>query len=179
MDRRREQQLRTRHAELVECHRQALIPAARELIEAASWSLQAPCVLIRTAAGPGALSLGVGSPTESSRAGVECLAVGQLGDQLEHLPSELDGFLRLRRGGLAHGAALAQCRREEGEAFEAAWRLSQESNALISHDNLVEFAALSQKGFGREPRELLVVVHWPDQVTAFLCACSRSGPFLL
>ena len=164
MDRMREQQLRARHAELVENHRDGLIPAARELIEAEGWSLEAPCGLIHA---------------DGLDGGVAVLAVGRLGERIEHLPIELDGFIRLRRQGMGIDAALAQCRREDGDAFEAAWQASQHTNALITHDNLVEFAALSQKGFGREPRELLVVVRWPDQVTAFLCACSRSGPFPL
>ena len=164
MDRMREQQLRARHAELVEQHREGLIPAARALIEAEGWTLESPCALIHADGAEGA---------------VEVLAVGRLGERIEHLPIELDGFIRLRRQGMGLDAALAQCRREDGEAFEAAWQASQRTNALITHDNLVEFAALSQKGFGREPRELLVVVRWPDQVTAFLCACSRSGPFPL
>lgn len=164
MDRQREQQLRARHAELVENHREGLIPAARALIEAEGWSLQAPCALIHA---------------DRAEGGVECLPVGRLGERIEHLPVELDGFIRLRRQGLGLEAALAQCRREEGEAFEAAWQASQRANPLVTHDNLVEFAALSQKGFGREPRELLVVVRWPDQVSAFLCGCSRSGPFPL
>jgi len=161
MDRMGEQQLPARHAELVERHREALIPAACGLIEAASWSLEAPCALMH------------------AEGDVELLAVGRLGGRIAHLPTELDGFIRLRRQGMGLESALAQCRREEGEAFEAAWQASQHSDALITHDNLVEFAALSQKGFGREPRELLVVVRWPQQVTAFLCACSRRGPFPL
>ncbi|MEB3104182.1 MAG: hypothetical protein VKN17_00210 [Cyanobacteriota bacterium] len=164
MDRMREQELRQRHAELVEQHREGLIPAAASLIEADGWNLHAPCALIQAA---------------PDLAGVEVLPVGRLGERLEHLPIALDGFIRLRRQGMGLEAALAQCRQEDGEAFEAAWQASQHTNALITHDNLVEFAALSQKGFGREPRELLVVVRWPDQVTAFLCACSRSGPFPL
>jgi hypothetical protein len=167
MDRMREQELRRRHAELVENHREGLIPAARDLIEATQWSLEAPCALIHPVGANGA------------EGGVEVLAVGRLGERIEHLPIELDGFIRLRRQGMGLDAALAQCRREDGDAFEAAWQASQHTNALITHDNLVEFAALSQKGFGREPRELLVVVRWPDQVTAFLCAVSRSGPFPL
>jgi hypothetical protein len=160
MDRMREQQLKRRHGELVDRHREGLIPAARDLVEAPGWSLAVPCALMREEA-------------------VEIVPVGRLGDHLEHLPAELDAFIRLRREGLSLEAALERCRREEGEAFESAWQASQHSDALVSHDNLVEFAALSQKGFGREPRELLVVVRWPDQVTAFLCACSRSGPFPL
>ena len=164
MDRMREQQLRRLHADLVDQHREALIPAASALIEAEQWSLAAPCALIQ--ADPAAPEL-------------RLLQVGQLGERLEHLPSELDGFIRLRRQGMGLEAALAQCRRQEGETFEVAWQASQHTNALISHDNLVEFVALSQKGFGCEPRELLVVVRWPGQVTAFLCAVSRSGPFPL
>lgn len=164
MDRMREQQLRARHAELVENYREALIPAACALIEAEGWSLEAPCALIHA---------------DGAEGGAELLAVGRLGERIEHLPIELDSFIRLRRQGMGLEDALAHCRREDGDAFEAAWRASQHTNALITHDNLVEFAALSQKGFGREPRELLVVVRWPDQVTAFLCACSRSGPFPL
>jgi hypothetical protein len=164
MDHKREQPLQRLHADLVDQHREALIPAACALIEAEHWSLAAPCALIQV--DPAAPELRV-------------LPVGQLGERLEHLPIELDGFIRLRRQGMGLDAALAHCRREEGEAFEAAWQASQHTRALISHDNLVEFAALSQKGFGREPRELLVVVRWPDQVTAFLCAVSRRGPFPL
>lgn len=164
MDRMREQQLRRLHADLVEQHREDLIPAACGLIEAESWSLETPCALITA---------------DPESPDLQLLPVGRLGERLEHLPIELDGFIRLRRQGMGMDAALAQCRREDGAAFEAAWQASQDTNALITHDNLVEFAALSQKGFGREPRELLVVVRWPDQVTAFLCACSRSGPFPL
>lgn len=40
--------------------------------------------------------------------------------------------------------------------------------ALVTQDNLAEFTALSQKGFARSPRELLVVAKGPDNVTAFL-----------
>jgi len=32
---------------------------------------------------------------------------------------------------------------------------------------------LSQQGFARTPRNILVVVNWGDQVTAFLVSCDR------
>ena len=40
--------------------------------------------------------------------------------------------------------------------------------ALVSHDNLAELKALSQKGFAREPRELLALAKWYDHVSSFL-----------
>ncbi|MCP9773885.1 hypothetical protein KBY66_14930 [Synechococcus sp. Tobar12-5m-g] len=43
--------------------------------------------------------------------------------------------------------------------------------ALISHDNLAELTAPSQKGFPREPRELLALAQWSDHVSGFLVSC--------
>ena len=48
-------------------------------------------------------------------------------------------------------------------------------NPLVTHDNLAGFAALSHKGVGRSPRELLVVVRWSDRVTACLVTCEPLG----
>jgi hypothetical protein len=43
----------------------------------------------------------------------------------------------------------------------------------VSHDDLNGFAVLSQQGFSRTPRNMLVVMNWGNQVTAFLVSCDR------
>ncbi len=144
------------HASLIGAHRLELAGAARTLLAQGSWSLEAPMLMIEE-----------GSGSTWARQG----AVAQLSNWLEHLDPELDGFVRLRQEGVDFGPAREQCLREQGDAFEAAWSRALAGNPLVTHDNLAEFAALSQKGFGRSPRELLVVVRWSDRVTACLVAC--------
>jgi len=39
---------------------------------------------------------------------------------------------------------------------------------LVTEAQVIKFAALAQLGFERDPRELLVLVKWPDQVTGYL-----------
>lgn len=82
--------------------------------------------------------------------------VSALSSFLEHTRPELDTFLRLQ---------------DEGMEFEQACEVAETGQALITHDTLVEFATLSQKGFARTSRELLVVAKWPDDVSAFLVSC--------
>ena len=43
----------------------------------------------------------------------------------------------------------------------------------MTEAQVVKFAAKAQLGFLRDPRELVVLVKWPDQVTAFLLACDQ------
>ncbi|QPN55465.1 hypothetical protein I1E95_09555 [Synechococcus sp. CBW1107] len=88
-----------------------------------------------------------------------CATIGPLSalsSLLEHTRPELDTFLRLQ---------------DEGMEFEQACEVAETGQALITHDTLVEFATLSQKGFARTSRELLVVAKWPDDVSAFLVSC--------
>jgi hypothetical protein len=144
------------HASLIGAHRRELAGAARILLAEDSWSLEAPILLIEA-----------GSGNHSARQG----SVGQLSSWLEHLDPELDAFVRLRQKGVGFEAARSQCLQEQGETFEAAWATALAGNPLVTHDNLAGFAALSQKGFGRSPRELLVVVRWSDRVSACLVAC--------
>jgi len=144
------------HATLIGAHRRELAGAARMLLAQERWSLEAPTLLVEA-----------GHGNSSARQG----SVGQLSSWLEHLDPELDAFVRLRQEGVDFEAARRQCLQEQGEAFEAAWAKALAGNPLVTHDNLAGFAALSQKGFGRNPRELLMVVRWSDRVTACLVAC--------
>lgn len=109
------------------------------------------------AAGPGALVPGGahtvdrgGLNSTSARPGT----VGQLSSWLENLDPELEAFVHLRQAGVDFDQARAQCLQDQGEAFEMAWAKALAGNPLVTHDNLAGFAALSQKGFGRNPREL-------------------------
>jgi len=144
------------HTSLIAAHRRPLAESAQILLALKSWSLEAPMLLIEE--GPGGTTARPG-------------AVGQLSSWLEHLDPELDAFVHLRQAGIDFDLARAQCLREQGEAFELAWARALAGNPLVTHDNLAGFAALSQKGFSRSPRELLVVVRWSDRVTACLVAC--------
>jgi hypothetical protein len=144
------------HASLIGAHRRELAGAARILLAQERWSLEAPALLVEA-----------GSGNSSARQG----SVAELSSWLEHLDPELDGFVRLRQEGVDFEAARRQCLQEQGEAFEAAWAKALAGNPLVTHDDLAGFAALSQKGFGRSPRELLVVVRWSDRVTACLVSC--------
>ena len=148
------------HANLIAAHRRVLAECAQILLAQERWSLEAPMLLIEE-----------GPDGTTARPG----AVGQLSSWLEHLDPELDAFVHLRQAGVDFDAARAQCRREQGEAFGLAWARALAGNPLVTHDNLAEFAALSQKGFSRSPRELLVVVRWSDRVTACLVACEPLG----
>ncbi|MEB3332218.1 MAG: hypothetical protein VKI83_06985 [Synechococcaceae cyanobacterium] len=148
------------HQRLVAAHGTTLAAAADRLQNCASWSLQTPLVLLRP-----------GLPGSGAIAEASILAVAGLAAELEHLPPELDAFVRLRQQGIALKAAQQQCLAEQGESFRQAWQRAVQGQALVSHDDLARFAALSQRGFSRRPQELLVVVAWPDQVTAFLLAC--------
>jgi hypothetical protein len=91
----------------------------------------------------------------------------------DHLPPELDAFVRLQEQGVSFEEAYQRCLAEQGQEFFAAIEASKASGALVTHDNLAEFAALSQKGFARDPRELLVLAKWPDNVTGFLLSCEQ------
>ena len=148
------------HTSLIAAHRRLLAESARVLLALDHWSLEAPMLVIEE--GPGGTTARQG-------------AVGQLSSWLEHLDPELDAFVHLRQAGVDFDAARAQCRREQGEAFGLAWARALAGNPLVTHDNLAEFAALSQRGFSRSPRELLVVVRWSDRVTACLVACEPLG----
>jgi hypothetical protein len=44
---------------------------------------------------------------------------------------------------------------------------------LVTGAQLAEIVAMAQKGFARNPPELLVIVKWPDQVTIFLVSCEQ------
>lgn len=149
--------LRTRHEQLLESHHGALREAAELLLAQASWSLGTTALLLKTQ-GP-----------ERSRV----MAVGDLGRWIDHLGPDLDSFVRLRRQGVGTEQAYARCHELEGDTFLRAWQAIQGSHPLVSHDDLNRFAVLSQQGFARTPRNMLVVVNWGDQVTAFLVSCDR------
>ena len=48
--------------------------------------------------------------------------------------------------------------------------MQSEATTLQSY-YLAELTALSQKGFAREPRELLAIAQWSDHVSGFLVSC--------
>ncbi|MEA5390864.1 hypothetical protein VB738_06270 [Cyanobium gracile UHCC 0139] len=150
--------LGARHEHLLESHHGALCQAAERLLEETGWSLATPALLLRTA-----------GPLLS-----QVVAVGDLGRWIQHLGPDLDAFVRLRRQGVDVGEAYARCRAVEGETFLGAWEALGGTRPLVSHDDLNQFAVLSQQGFSRSPRNLLVVVNWGDRVTAFLVACDRQ-----
>ncbi len=150
--------LKACHEGLLERHHGALCQAAERLLEEQAWSLATTALLLHTKA-PGCSQM---------------VAVGELGRWIEHLGPDLDAFVRLRRQGLDVGEAYARCRAVEGETFLGAWEGLKGTRPLVSHDDLHEFAVLSQQGFSRSPRNLLVVVNWGERVTAFLVACDRQ-----
>jgi hypothetical protein len=149
--------LRTRHERLLETHQGPLRDAAQRLLAEGTWSL-ATTALLLAADGP-----------DRSRV----VAVGDLGRWIDHLGPDLDSFVRLRRQGVGTEEAYGRCRELEGDTFLSAWQAIQGRHPLVSHDDLNHFAVLSQQGFSRTPRNLLVVVNWGDQVTAFLVSCDR------
>lgn len=149
--------LKTRHERLLDSHHGALQKAADQVLTEATWSLATTALLLATT-GP-----------DHSRV----VAVGDLGRWIDHLGPDLDDFVRLRRQGVSTEEAYTRCREMEGDAFLGAWNALQGRHPLVSHDDLNGFAVLSQQGFSRSPRNMLVVVNWGHQVTAFLVACDR------
>ena len=151
--------LRARHEQLLETHHGALREAADGLLAEAEWSLATTALLLAAAADGSVRS--------------RVVAVGDLGRWIDHLGPDLDSFVRLRRQGVGTEEAYARCRDLEGDTFLSAWQALQGRHHLVSHDDLNHFAVLSQQGFSRTPRNLLVVMNWGDQVTAFLVSCER------
>jgi len=144
------------HQALAEDYRWHLQVAAGKLLDLPSWSLDATVAIIHTQ--------------------VEGITIGpvrSLPAFLEHSPPEFDAFVRLQDQGVSFEEAYQRCLAEQGQEFFAAIEASKASGALVTHDNLAEFAALSQKGFARDPRELLVLAKWPDNVTGFLLSCEQ------
>ena len=137
------------HQALAEDYRWHLQIAAGKLLALPSWSLEATVAIIHT-------------QTE----GITIGPVRSLPSFLDHSPPEFDAFVRLQEQGVS-------CLAEQGQEFLDAIEATKASGALVTHDNLAEFAALSQTGFARAPRELLVLAQWPDNVTAFLVSCQQ------
>lgn len=69
-------------------------------------------------------------------------------------------------------AAYAQCLAEQGQEFVDACETAMRSKPLVTHDNLAELMALSQKGFARQPRELLALASGPTTSAASWCPAS-------
>ena len=150
-----------RQAQLLETVSALLNQAAAALEAETSWTLQTPMLLVeQPAAGEGRI-----------------LPIGQLGQWLQTLPPALDGFVRLRQRGLDLQQAYAISEQEGGPEFVRAYgQALQRGTALLCHDDLARFASLSQTGFCRRPRELLLVVCWPERVDALLLSCQRQRP---
>ena len=152
--------LQLRHQALLSPHRRELALAAADLLNRPSWDFQAPALLLP--APPRLLALR--------------LPIGQLGRWIDHLPQELDAFVRLRQQGMPLQDARERCQRLQGDRFDQAWERMQDRHPLLSHDDLSRLVDLSRRGFRRSPRQLLVVVPWPERVTAFLLRCQPLGP---
>jgi hypothetical protein len=146
------------HQALVEDYHESFQVAAGKLLAQPSWTLEATVVLMHL--NSGAVTIG---------------PVQNLPLWLEHLPPELDVFVRLQEQGMPFEEAYAQCLAEQGQEFVAACEAAKRSKPLVTHDNLAELTGLSQKGFARQPRELLALAQWSDHVSGFLVSCE---PFL-
>ncbi len=142
------------HQAIAEDYRWHLQIAAGQLLALSSWSLDATVAIIHTQV-----------------EGLTIGAVKSLPAFLEHSPPEFDAFMRLQEQGVSFEEAYQRCLAEQGQEFLDAIEVAETRGALVTHDNLAEFAALSQKGFARDPRELLVLAEWPDHVTGFLVSC--------
>ena len=142
------------HQALVEDYRESFVLAAGQLLAQPSWNLEATVVLMHL--NSGAVTIG---------------PVCNLPLWLEHLPTELDVFVRLQEQGVSFEEAYAQCLAEQGQEFVDACETAKQKKPLVTHDNLAELTALSQKGFAREPRELLALAQWSDHVSGFLVSC--------
>ncbi|MCP9841637.1 hypothetical protein KBY93_13485 [Synechococcus sp. J7-Johnson] len=127
---------------------------ADKLLAQPSWTLEATVVLMHLHNG-----------------GVTIGPVRSLPLWLEHLPPALDAFVRLQEQGVSFEEAYEQCLAEHGQEFVDACGAAKRGKPLVTHDNLAEFTALSQKGFARKPRELLALALWPDHVSGFLVSC--------
>jgi len=128
------------HQALVEDYRETFEIAAGKLLAQPNWTLEATVVLMHLH--NGAVTIG---------------PVRSLPLWLDHLPPELDAFVRLQEQGVNFEEAYAQCLAEQGQAFVDACEAAKRSKPLVTHDNLAELTALSQRGFAREPRELLAL----------------------
>ena len=142
------------HQALAEDYRWYLQIAAGKLLALPSWSLDATVALIHT-----------------QTQGITIGPVRSLPAFLKHSPPEFDAFMRLQEQGVSFEEAYQRCLAEQGQEFLDAIEVVEVRGALVTHDNLAQFAALSQKGFARDPRELLVLAQWPDHVTGFLVSC--------
>jgi hypothetical protein len=142
------------HEALVEDYRESFEIAAAKLLAQPSWTLEATVVLMHTETGEATIG-----------------PVRSLPLWLDHLPPELDAFVRLQEQGVPFEEAYAQCLAEQGQEFTDACEAAKRSKPLVTHDNLAELTAISQKGFAREPRELLALAQWSDHVSGFLVSC--------
>ena len=136
--------LARRHKALAEDYRWHLQIAAGKLLAQPNWSLEATVALIDTQA-----------------EGVTIGPVGNLSGWLDHAPPAFDAFVRLQNEGVSFEDAYQRCLTEQGQEFLDACDFVKTHRALVTHDNLAEFAALSQKGFA---------------VTRRSCWCWPSGP---
>ncbi|QPN56623.1 hypothetical protein I1E95_16485 [Synechococcus sp. CBW1107] len=142
------------HQALVEDYRESFVIAAGRLMALPSWTLEATVVLMHTQTGE--VTIG---------------PVRSLPLWLDHLSPELDAFVRLQVQGVPFQDAFAHCMEEQGEEFTEACEAAKRTKPLVTYDNLAELTSISQKGFTREPRELLALAQWPDHVIGFLVSC--------
>jgi len=150
--------LARRHQALAEDYRWNLQIAADKLMALPSWSLEATVALIHT-------------QTE----GITIGPVGRLSGWLDHAPPAFDAFVKLQDEGVTFGEAYQRCLAEQGQEILDACEFVKSNGALVTHDNLAEFATLAQKDFARDPRELLVLAKWPDNVTTLILACHKMS----
>jgi hypothetical protein len=143
------------HPDLVEEYLGALEIAAEKLLALPSWSEEATIVLLHQPQG-----------------GVSIAPIQGLAGLLEPISIPgIDTYARMRFEGKGIDEALQACidtyvvnpTQDQGKP--------ERLEPLVTEEQAAEFVALAEKGFARDSRELLVLVKWPDQVTAFLASC--------
>jgi len=71
------------------------------------------------------------------------------------------------------GGALQACLDTYVESRSQGQAKPEQLQPLVNQCQVLKLAAVAQLGFVCDPRELLVLVKWRDQVTAFLVPCGQ------
>jgi hypothetical protein len=132
--------LARKHQALTEEYHWHLQITADKLLAQPSWSLEATMALIHI-----------------QEQGITIGPVGNLSGWLDHAPPAFDAYVRMQEQGVSVKEAYQRCLEEQGQEFLDACAFVKATGALVSYNNLAEFAALSQKGFARDPKELLAL----------------------
>ena len=141
----------------VRMHGSAIASACTRLREARAFSLEAPCVLIRETE---AVTTAISSLRTHLRAS-EALSSAPIEAYLQLVPLK------------GQQAAFEECANgPDGETFCEAWDRAQAeaTEALATFDDLAAMALQAARGWGRSPKEILVVAVEGSQVSSGLVA---------